>query len=393
MTCLAAGRDLLATHFTTSDDGALAPLSRWGPVIRSAAVTGALLERTGRLARHLTNWASKASYAAVYHSAQPGTAIRELDGGRYWLTLADTILTGSRQRRPVTAADRTLLAAIPASGAPERQRPARPEPQPVLCEAITATAARLRAAARWQPDQAAWSPLVSAESFRWCAQANAIVTDVSELLLTTLAERAPHLAGLPPSARRTLTTASAAAASACTTWRHAASAWKELTRRPCPRDPGRWPRRRPAPAPPGGTPSAPSFPLPSSPPGRPLAAFFSDDLPNASLASAATFAASAPTWPSRSAIRTRYPALSARSATFSAASTTFSARSRPASARQPAAPTGPGCCCSRGTITAGQHDHQPCVQHSGRRVAIRPRPRKPYGITEYLRAVRSACEL
>jgi hypothetical protein len=144
--CLTAGRDLLATHFRTGEDGAAAPLPGWGPLIRSAAVTGALLERTGRLARQLTNWASKASYAAVYHSAQPGTAARELDGGRYWLTLADSILTGSRQRRPVTAADRTLLAAIPATGAPERQRPVRPEPQPVLCEAITATAMRLRAA-------------------------------------------------------------------------------------------------------------------------------------------------------------------------------------------------------------------------------------------------------
>jgi hypothetical protein len=71
---------------------------------------------------------------------------------------------------------------------------------------------------------------------------------------------------------------------------------------------------------------------------------------------------------------------------FSARSTAFRARSRPTSVRHQEVPTGSRCCCSREIITARQHDHGACVQHSIQRVTPCQQPRQRYGITEYLRA-------
>ncbi len=113
-----------------------------------------------------------------------------------------------------------------------------------------------------------------------------------------------------------------------------------------------------APAPPGRLTAgrALGVVLPSGP-GAPLAAVFSDDVPNANLASMLTFSVSAVTWASSSPTR-------ARSTGFSAANRSASARPYSACERHHVASSPPGCSRPFDVIPASRHDHHACVQLS-----------------------------
>ena len=71
---LAAGRDMLETHFITGPFGARAGNSYWAPVITAAPVTTALLAELAAYARGLAPWAAKLSVTGPSDSGVPVSA-------------------------------------------------------------------------------------------------------------------------------------------------------------------------------------------------------------------------------------------------------------------------------------------------------------------------------
>lgn len=226
--CLAVGRDLLATHFTTDAAGIRTSASRWTQVIASAAFTGALLDYIGRQAGQLAAWVARTSYVTADESALGDTARDELGSAQQWLAFASSASQASRRRQPVTAAENALLNAVPVNAVPEPRPVTGPEPVPVLCEEILASAERLRMIVRWRPAHAASSPLLTAPSWRWTATATAVASDLSELLLSALADRVDTAGRWSEVAQRSVAEAARAAAAACTSWQHTAAAWKYM---------------------------------------------------------------------------------------------------------------------------------------------------------------------
>jgi hypothetical protein len=225
---LTAGRDLLCTHFTTTAHGILTPTSRWSAVITSPAVTAALLEDITSQCEQLRRCTRNLAYTAATAPGTPGRVPRELDLAMYWLDVTANILGSAQHHDQVTATAHTLLYAIPARRLPDLQPFASRESPAELCQAILISAERLHITAITEPGEAAWSPALTAESWRWTATARAVTADLTEALLRALAERIPIL---PAETRtsRLLSVAAEAAASTCERWRHVTAAWGQMT--------------------------------------------------------------------------------------------------------------------------------------------------------------------
>jgi hypothetical protein len=163
---LAAGRDLLHTHFATSPDGMMRATSAWTPAVNSPPVTRALMYEVTRWSQRLallTTWLAR----SVAYDALPGglrqaagaSAHAELASAGHWLRVAGTAMFPALYADPVLPADAELLSAIPAAMAPPRERPgAGAETVTELCHGITISAERLRKAMRDTKDWALWSP-------------------------------------------------------------------------------------------------------------------------------------------------------------------------------------------------------------------------------------------
>ncbi len=122
-----------------------------------------------------------------------------------------------------------LLRAIPAGFVPERQPLTATETPAELRDGIAASATRIYAAARWRPEMVPWTPALTAESWRWTANAIAVACDITGAMLTALARRARPGGDLPVAARLPLALAHQAAAQACASWQHVTASWKYLT--------------------------------------------------------------------------------------------------------------------------------------------------------------------
>lgn len=226
-TSLAAGRDLLVTHFATGADGIRAGESQWSTAIVSPPVTRALLEEISRWSQQLALLAATLTSAAAVDPATPATVLQGLGGACQWLLSASAAFEEGQHDDPAAQAGAELLEAIPANSVPQRRPPAEDERATRLCEGVTVSAGRLRVIARRTAGQAAWSPAATAASWRWTAKAAAVTSHLSELILRSLAERPEHLAGITPAAQ--LHTAAEAAARACARWREVAVSWKQMT--------------------------------------------------------------------------------------------------------------------------------------------------------------------
>ena len=200
---LAAGRDLLHTHLATDPDGQMLERSEWASVVTSAPVTRALAEEIGQWSLRLapfTAWLA-GSTAAYARPDRPGQAVSasvrtELATASQWLQAAGAATRPALYADPVRPADAELLRAIPAAMVPQRRRPA-PAGESVgeLCDGITSSASRLRAAIRDSAERARWSPGVTSGGWQWMAQAAAVTSHLSEMALRALATRAGQLPG------------------------------------------------------------------------------------------------------------------------------------------------------------------------------------------------------
>jgi hypothetical protein len=224
---LAAGRDLLNSHFTGGIDGTRTGTSYWAPVIASGPVTSAVL---GELADYLQQLAPWVSGQSRIRRVSPGTltsAHLALRAAQPWLHLAGTAIRAAQQAHyPLPA--RSLLDAIPANAPPPRHPPGLGEPVRELCERIPLTAERLRYAAFADAAHARWSPATGSLSWRRDALASAITSHASELILRTLAERADQLS-LEPAFGARLHDAANQMARSWASWRAVADHWDIVT--------------------------------------------------------------------------------------------------------------------------------------------------------------------
>jgi len=224
---LAAGRDLLQTHFTTGPAGQPAGSTWWAPVITSPPVTAALLAELRACSRQLAAWTAQLSRTGSLYAGLPAAASQGLRAASRWLRTAASTNPAAHRLDP-PAAGRRLLAGIPAGFPPPRQPPSNAEPVPELCAGITITAERLRHAARTFADQSSWSPAANSKSWRRHALASAITGHASELILASLAERARQL-DLSPAIRAQLTSAADALSQAWPACRAIARHWDTIS--------------------------------------------------------------------------------------------------------------------------------------------------------------------
>jgi hypothetical protein len=224
---LAAGRDLLHTHFIQDPAGVRAGTSRWAPVITSGPVTAALLSELADYLNRLSPWIAKQSGARRVNLRARTSAQLALRDAEPWLALAgSTLEAAQRAHYPLPA--RNLLDAIPANAPPPRQLPSGSEPAHELCERIPLTAERLRYAAFTFAPRARWSPAATSASWRRDALASAITSHGSELILRRLTERAGQL-GMEPTFRAQLHNTAQAMHRTWRSWRAVTDHWDIMT--------------------------------------------------------------------------------------------------------------------------------------------------------------------
>ena len=226
---LAAGRDLLHTHFSNDPStGAQIRTSTWAKVIHSLPVTDALLGEIGGLAAKLAPWMVRLSLESPPDSVMPAVAgLTFHDSGR-WLWAAALKLESRSHQDPSAGEGRPVLAAIPANLPPAYRPLAAEATVPDLYEGVIITAARLQYGAVAFARTARWSTQATSASWRHDALAAAITADSSDVIIRSLAQRAASL-GLHPAIQAHLDTSARAVKLACTAWRAVTGEWDLLS--------------------------------------------------------------------------------------------------------------------------------------------------------------------
>ena len=190
---LAAGRDLLQTHFATGPDGTRERRSYWAPVITSPPVTAALLGEIAVCALRLAPWTARLSVPETTAGEVPAaTGLAVLTASHCTWVAGATVQTAHR-RHPPSADARRLLCAIPANFPPPRAAPSGHEQVSDPSHTVIVTAERLRQACMTFAPQAHWSPTATSAAWRKDALASAIIGHASEFILRGLIERANQL--------------------------------------------------------------------------------------------------------------------------------------------------------------------------------------------------------
>jgi hypothetical protein len=190
---LAAGRDLLQTHFATSPGGTGERHSYWAPVITSPPVTAALLGEIAGCALRLAPWTARLSVPETTARDLPAAAGLAALTASHCTWVAGAAVQAAQRRHPPTPDASRLLCAIPANFPPPRVAPSDGEQVSDLGHGTIVTAERLRHATL-AAGQARWSTTATSASWRKDALASAIIGHASEFILRGLAERANQLA-------------------------------------------------------------------------------------------------------------------------------------------------------------------------------------------------------
>ena len=184
---LTYGRDLLQTHLAQDPRGGREFRSEWGSVLDSPPVSWALLAEMGSLAHQLATVGDGLGRSPrMWVSSEER---RRLNAACNWLQRMDASIRVAQRHRPVSAADRGLLHAIPVNERPPRRLPDGSEPVGILCEGVIATAERARHAAWLSAMEPAWSPRVTVNSWRQVAATSTVTSHHCEILLRSLTDR------------------------------------------------------------------------------------------------------------------------------------------------------------------------------------------------------------
>jgi hypothetical protein len=225
---LAAGHDLLQTHFTTDQFGWRHGNSPWAPAVASQQVNAALVTEIGGYAGRLAPWALQLA-AAAPHERLPERARVAVSTGCRWLWVAEAATRVVRHDVSAVAGH-TLLRAIPVNLPPPRHSPRGGELVPELCTGTVTSAERLRHLAHIMATRARPPHSALAVSWQRTAQAAAITGHCSELILRQLtkADARPSVAA----AETAITQAAQATSRSWQAWRTAAHAWDTFTTSP-----------------------------------------------------------------------------------------------------------------------------------------------------------------
>jgi hypothetical protein len=228
-TQLAAGRDLLHTHFSTNPaTGARNRASAWAKAIYAPPVTDALLSDMASMAAQLAPWMMRLSLESPPGSAMPATVGLALHDASRWLWTAGLKLEARARHQQPSANARLVLAAIPPNLPPAHRLVASTETVPEWCEGVITTAGRLQHSAAAFARAARWSPQATSVTWRRDALAAAITSHSSEVILRALARRAATL-GLDPMIRAHLDNALRVLKPVTTTWRGVIAEWRVLS--------------------------------------------------------------------------------------------------------------------------------------------------------------------
>jgi hypothetical protein len=215
---LAAGRDLLQTHFANGPAGAQEGRSYWAPVITSRPVTAALLGELASCALRLAPWTARLSVTETMGRDAPAATCLALLTASHCAWVAGATMQAAQRSHPPPPDAFRLLSAIPANFPPPQRVPSDDEQVRDLCHGAVVTAERLRHAALAFARHARWSPTTTSTSWRKDALASAITGHASALILRGLTERAKQLAADPAICAQ-LHSAADALSQAWPTWR------------------------------------------------------------------------------------------------------------------------------------------------------------------------------
>jgi hypothetical protein len=227
--CLAAGHDLLQTHFSLGPFGSRHGNSRWAPVITSAPVNHALLAEMAGYAHRIAPWVIWLTVADPPDEALPATARVAVSAACQRLRAAEAAAWAASHHHHGTADEHRLLRGIPVNTAPPRHSPGTEETVPRLCRGTISTAERLRHPTRAFASQPHQPGTVTAASWQRIAQGAAITGHCSELILRSLAEPASQLSTAPDA---TAALARAASATSPSATRQSSPAHPTSTKRP-----------------------------------------------------------------------------------------------------------------------------------------------------------------
>jgi len=191
---LAAGRDLLQTHFGPGRSGDREHRSEWAPVITSQPAGRALLaelgDLAGQIARHgiaLAEAGPARPKGTEHDRIRLATACR-------WLHTSEAAARSASRAEPVTSRDRELLRAIPANARRPRRLPDGTETVAELCQGVISCAERVRHHAWTSSVTRRRSPGLTITSLKRAAEAATITAHHCHLLLTNLETRMGHAA-------------------------------------------------------------------------------------------------------------------------------------------------------------------------------------------------------
>jgi hypothetical protein len=221
---MAAGRDLLQTHFATGPSGTRERRSHWASVITSRPVTDALLSEIAGYALRLAPWTARLSVPETTAGDIPAATGLAALTASHCTWVAGAAVQAAHRHRPPSADGRRLLCAIPVNFPPSRVAPSGHEQVSDLCHGAIVSAERLRHAGLAFARRARWSSAATSTSWRKDALASAIIGHASEYILRGLAERAKQLS-LGPAICTQLHSAADAASQAWPTWRAIAHHW------------------------------------------------------------------------------------------------------------------------------------------------------------------------
>jgi hypothetical protein len=229
--CLAAGHDLLQTHYEPGWPGWDAG-SPWAQLIGSRPVADALMHELAHDAQQLALLTSRllTTTAAYRGPGVPPAARRALStaAGCLIFTRLAMAEADTEAALPGPAAGRLLLYNIPVHLPPPRSRPAASRHVAALSAGAVSTAERLTHLARRADLPPAWPSPAASFTWRHNALAFAITGHQCEILLGALSDRATQLR-LPRTRRKALRDTADAMRQARESWQAATRTWDPLT--------------------------------------------------------------------------------------------------------------------------------------------------------------------
>jgi hypothetical protein len=220
---MVTGRDLLQTHFVSTPDGIRKPGSEWAPIIASEPVTNALLVEVASWGRQIV---ARTAHLTTPRAALPPSLAAEqrtVVAACRSVAAMVAVVDSAQQRYPVQADAIRQLYAVPTNVLQSVWAPTSAKSVLELCQAVVASAERVRRAADLAAGDGALTTGATTESFSVAASSAAIISHNCALLQRSLAARAAQRGDAETSEQ--LLAAAQSSKTAQQAWLHTARGW------------------------------------------------------------------------------------------------------------------------------------------------------------------------